>query len=96
MCTKLTVFLIVFAGVTVSVSLVQCVLNVGVAVPPEFQTSNYTIRGLFGDNDGNPTNDFILPDGTVLSNTMTDREIFSYGENCKISVFCMDYTRRDR
>lgn len=72
-----------FSGVTISVSIVFGLLNIGISVPPEFQGASYISMGLFGNNDGDPTNDFVLSDGTTLPNNMTDREIFSYGENCK-------------
>lgn len=65
------------------VSLVKGLLNIGLTVPPDFQGAEYLSKGLFGNNDGDPTNDFILPNGTVLTNNMTDRQLFSYGENCK-------------
>lgn len=45
-------------------------------------------KGLMGNFDGNPTNDFILPNGTILNknSTRTEREIYNnFGQQCKIS-----------
>lgn len=42
--------------------------------------------GLMGNFDGNDSNDFILPNGTVLNenSTKTERDIFfNFGQHCK-------------
>jgi hypothetical protein len=47
-------------------------------------------QGLMGNFDGDPNNDFILPNGTVLQNNMTesDRKIFeNFGRHCKYGLF---------
>ncbi|KAH3861692.1 hypothetical protein DPMN_024626 [Dreissena polymorpha] len=52
-------------------------------IPRKYHSSMYQSAGLYGNNDGDPTNDFQLPNGTVLSNNMTDRMIYHYAEQCK-------------
>lgn len=69
-----------------SISITLGLLNVGITIPAEYQGASYTSMGLFGNNDGDATNDFVMPNGTVLLNNMTDREIFHYGENCNSFV----------
>ena len=58
-------------------------LNIGV----QKQLKNLT-TGLLGNYDGNPDNDFTMPNGTVLPANITEREIFAYGKTCmsKISM----------
>jgi hypothetical protein len=48
------------------------------------------VQGLMGNFDGDPNNDFILPNGTVLQNNMTEsgRTIFeNFGRHCKYGLF---------
>lgn len=48
------------------------------------------VQGLMGNCDGDPNNDFILPNGTVLQNNMTEsgRTIFeNFGRHCKYGLF---------
>ena len=40
-------------------------------------------KGLLGNYDGDATNDFIQPDGTVLSNNTSERDLFAYGQLCE-------------
>lgn len=42
------------------------------------------IRGLLGDFDGNASNDFIFPNGTMLPINSSDREIHNYGQSCRL------------
>lgn len=58
-------------------------LDFRLTIPSKFQGTGYSSSGLLGNNDGDSTNDFILPNGTTLSDAMTDKEIFSYGQQCK-------------
>lgn len=41
-------------------------------------------KGLLGNFDGNPDNDFITPDGIQKPPNMTEKEIFEYGQLCKL------------
>ena len=45
------------------------------------------VSGLFGTNDGIKHNEFTTPSGDVMSNDMTDEEIFHYAELCKYLNF---------
>ena len=40
--------------------------------------------GLLGNFDGNVTNDFTYPNGTIININSTDREIHEYGKTCKL------------
>lgn len=54
-------------------------------------------KGLMGNFDGNPTNDFILPNGTILNknSTKTEREIYNnFGQQCKISFDRKTYFKK--
>lgn len=46
-------------------------------------------RGLMGNFDGNKSNDFVLPNGTILNEnqTKTERQIYyNFGQLCKERV----------
>ena len=44
----------------------------------------YTTKGLLGTWNDDPEDDFTLPNGTVLSSSLTPREIhFEFGVKCK-------------
>lgn len=62
-------------------------LALSTTIPEEYKGQ---VKGLMGDFDGDPDNDFILPDGTVLHNNLTesDRQIFeNFGKHCKYGLF---------
>lgn len=44
------------------------------------------VEGLLGNADGDPTNDFVYQNGTVLSINSTDRERHDFGQSCKFSM----------
>lgn len=69
--------------ITVRISLEKSMLLSEILVNKQYkgQTS-----GLMGNFDGNDSNDFILPNGTVLDEnaTKTERDIFfNFGQHCK-------------
>lgn len=69
--------------ITVRISLEKSMLLSETLVNKQYkgQTS-----GLMGNFDGNDSNDFILPNGTVLdeNSTKTERDIFfNFGQHCK-------------
>ncbi|XP_076437418.1 uncharacterized protein LOC143276674 [Babylonia areolata] len=42
-------------------------------------------RGLLGNMDTDPNNDFMFPNGTVLPNTTSDRDLFEYGKTWAVT-----------
>lgn len=40
-------------------------------------------RGLSGNFNNDPSDDFIFPNGTKLANSSSEREIYEYGLSCK-------------
>ena len=73
------------AGFTMDVGLNSGIMDVTPNIPQKFM-SGYMTRGLYGNFDGDPQNDFQLPNGTILSNNLTEQEIYQYGESCKFSM----------
>lgn len=44
-------------------------------------------KGLLGNFDGDANNDFGLPNGKILKNNLSDREIFTeFGEKCEYPI----------
>ena len=69
-------------GLTIRVS--SGILSFVLTVPEEL---NGTAQGLVGNFNGNDTDDFIYPNGTVLSDEASDREIHHFGQACKLIVY---------
>jgi hypothetical protein len=55
-------------------------LTISVAVPEIYKGLP---KGLMGNANSDPADDFTYPNGTVLPTSATEREIFSYGQTCK-------------
>ncbi|KAK3609861.1 hypothetical protein CHS0354_015052 [Potamilus streckersoni] len=99
-----TAFTAVFSsGIFLTITLRLKMLSISVGIPSIFRGQT---KGLLGNFDGDITNDFICANGTQLNNTITDREIFQFGESWTIngpdSVFrypngkhSADYSHRD-
>ncbi|XP_045193379.2 uncharacterized protein LOC123549396 [Mercenaria mercenaria] len=66
-------------GITVNVDISLELLDASLTIPQHFRV-NHTSAGLFGNDDGNPTNDFGFQNGTILPSNITEREIFAYAE----------------
>ena len=66
--------------VTVQVQLVAGIPNLVVSLPEELMNKT---RGLLGNFNDDKLDDFIYPNGTLLSANSTDREIHSWGQECK-------------
>ena len=81
------------SGVTAIIQLIVGTLEISLGIPRNYTEPVYTTCGLFGNNDGNTTNDFMYLNGTYLSDTMTEREIFHYGEQCEceLSLICVGF-----
>ena len=62
-------------------------LYLGIELSTRFLNST---EGLLGYFDEDPSNDFQLPNGTVLSNTLTEEELYSrFGLQCKWMGVCV-------
>ncbi|XP_054748917.2 uncharacterized protein LOC129254474 [Lytechinus pictus] len=64
-----------------SIGVSQSMIDLSIQVPAEYVDGR--TRGLYGVVDGDSTNDFTSPDGTVLTNP-NDAAIFQYGQSWKI------------
>lgn len=74
-----------FVDIGVTVNIGVRMLTVSIRLPESLKGKP---RGLLGDADGDPNNDFILPTGTVLpvngTQVNTERKIFNnFGQLCK-------------
>ena len=54
-------------------------LSLNTIVP---QTLHNLTTGLLGNYDGISGNDFMMPNGTVLSADISERQVFEYGKTC--------------
>ena len=70
-------------GLTIRVSSGN--LSFVLTVPEEL---NGTAQGLVGNFNGNDTDDFIYPNGTMLSDGVSDRESHHFGQACKFIAIC--------
>eukprot|EP00057_Strongylocentrotus_purpuratus_P007275 XP_011661749.1 PREDICTED: mucin-like protein [Strongylocentrotus purpuratus] len=63
------------------------ILLVTIEAPPEYEEDGPG-RGLLGNLNGNSSDDFLLRDGTTLEDSLatnlTDKEIFDFGQSCKL------------
>ena len=66
-------------AVTISVSLMS-MLSIVVNVPVEYDSQT---QGLMGNFNGNNTDDFTFPNGSMLGDGATDRMIHSFGQACE-------------
>ncbi|XP_059160482.1 uncharacterized protein LOC131944017 [Physella acuta] len=76
-------------GVTIHVHVAVRCLEIMFEVPKDLQGKT---RGLLGNFNGNTTDEFITPDGQVLSANLTEREIFQqfsqkWAVNASTSIF---------
>lgn len=69
-------------AVTVSASL-HGMLNIVVNLPVEY---NSLTQGLMGNFNGNSTDDFIFPNGTMLDNGASDSTIHEFGQSCELNL----------
>ena len=68
-------------GISVTVTLLSGLLNVVASLPQQFMGQT---QGLLGNFNGNSTDDFIHPNGTLLNNDASDRMIHDFGLTCKL------------
>lgn len=72
-------FRIYFSGISLMVSISVKMLTLTTFVPKALKNKT---KGLLGNYDDDPYNDFTLPNGTVLNANITERDIFHYGKTC--------------
>ncbi|KAK3597086.1 hypothetical protein CHS0354_022093 [Potamilus streckersoni] len=70
-------------GISFNVSVGVRMLSVSVVLPTEFKGRT---RGLLGNFDGNPDNDFMFDNGTILSSNISERQIFNYGQTWEVNA----------
>ena len=78
-----TLVIITPGGATVMVSLQMSFLQTTMILSDDYVEET---RGLMGVYNGDPSDDFTLPDGTVLSGSLTEAEVYSFGLQCKYGV----------
>ncbi|XP_052777286.1 uncharacterized protein LOC128214704 isoform X2 [Mya arenaria] len=71
------------SGIALNISVNIGMLSLRTIIPDTF--SGIT-KGLLGNYDGDPTNDFQMPNGTFLNANMTEREVFDYGKHWEINT----------
>lgn len=78
-------FLMVFpSGISVTVKLVSGALSIVLATPRSFKNQT---KGLLGTWNGDPEDDFLTPNGTILPSNASSKDIhYDFGLLCK-SIF---------
>ena len=66
-------------AVTISVSLMG-MMNIVVNLPVEYDSQT---EGLMGNFNGNSTDDFVFPNGSMLDDEASDRMIHTFGQACE-------------
>lgn len=84
-------FLMVFpSGISVTVKVVSGALSIVFAAPRSFK--NVT-KGLLGTWNGDPEDDFLTPNGTILPSNASSKDIHhKFGLSCKSSVFAYNFS----
>ena len=75
-----TLVIITPGGATVMVALQMSFLRTTVILSDNYVDDT---RGLIGVYNGDPSDDFTLPNDTVLSGSLTEAEIYNFGLQCK-------------
>ena len=85
-------FLMVFpSGISVTVKVVSGALSIVFEAPRSFK--NVT-KGLLGTWNGNPEDDFLTPNGTILPSNASSKDIHNnFGLSCKSSVFAYNFSQ---
>ena len=68
-------------GIWFNVTVAAQTLAVSTFVPLRFRGE---VKGLMGNFDGDPNNDYLAPDGTMIAANATEREIFTYASRCEL------------
>ncbi|XP_060603455.1 mucin-like protein isoform X2 [Ruditapes philippinarum] len=73
--------LFTLSGIELNISYSAGMLSLNTIVP---KTLINATTGLLGNYDGISSNDFMMPNGTVLSSNVSEREVFAYGKTWAI------------
>ncbi|KAL4236418.1 hypothetical protein ACF0H5_004803 [Mactra antiquata] len=71
------VVLFPYSEISLNITIGVKMLSLSVAVDDKYK---HITTGLLGNYDGDPSNDFITPDGVTLAANLTEEDIFSYGQ----------------
>lgn len=80
------------SGATVMVSNSSSVLHLAVEVSNTFIDST---EGLLGYFNGDSSDDFFTPNGNVVSNNSTERDLFGYGQLCEFTCTEMHVSKEE-
>ena len=78
-------FLMVFpSGISITVKVVSGALSIVFAAPRSFKNET---KGLLGTWNGDPEDDFLTPNGTIVPSNATSKDIhLNFGLSCKSTV----------
>ena len=86
-CTKvlcvsfLIVYVFILTGFTLKITKGMRLLTVVTIAPRDIKGQTL---GLLGNYDGNPDNDYVLPNGNIIGPNITERELYyNFGQKCK-------------
>ena len=77
-----------FSGIALEITARLQMLHVLVQTPNSLQGQ---LKGLMGNYDTDPDNDFMFPNGSVLSPNTTEKGLFPFGQGCKFCILHMFY-----
>ncbi|XP_060591770.1 fibrillin-1-like [Ruditapes philippinarum] len=69
------------SGISLNISVSVQMLSISTIIP---NTLTNVTSGLLGNFDGNPYNDLMMPNGTVINANSSERQIFDYGQTWEI------------
>ncbi|XP_053395504.1 uncharacterized protein LOC123523715 isoform X3 [Mercenaria mercenaria] len=80
-------------GISLNISVGVQMLSISATVPKIFKNKT---KGLLGNFDGDPDNDFFTPNGSVLPSNLDEKEIFYYGQSWQIGADSSVFYYSDR
>lgn len=75
-----------FSEISLNITVSVGMLSLSTIVPQSLQSTKGILSGLLGNYDGNPNNDFTMPNGTRLPFNISEGVVFSYGMTCKLYI----------
>ncbi|WAR21595.1 FBN2-like protein, partial [Mya arenaria] len=80
------------SGILIDIGLGVQMLSLSTIVPSRFANNT---RGLLGNFDGDPFNDLMFTNGTILNPSSNEREIFHYGQNWALTEDSTEFFYED-